>query len=136
MLQREIIYVYKSTLEKKGAMTISLYNELRPVGTQPSVLYGLGKVHKATVNNIPKLRPILSAVNTPTYKLSQYLNKLMKPLTTNQYTAKDSFSFTEDIRKQDSTLSMASLDIDSLFTDIPLDYRHLLQPSVQGYKHC
>ena len=25
-------------------MTNNLYNELRPVGTQPSVLYGLGKV--------------------------------------------------------------------------------------------
>ena len=108
-------------LKKKGAMTHSRYEELRPVGTQPSVLYGLGKVHKATVNNIPKLRPILSAINTPTYKLSQYLNSLMKPLTTNQYTAKDSFTFTEDIRKQDSKLSMASLDVDSLFTNIPLE---------------
>ena len=45
----------------------------------------------------------------------------MKPLTTNEYTAKDSFSFAEDIRLQESTKSMASLDVDSLFTNIPLD---------------
>ena len=110
-----------SGLKKKGAMTAEQYAELRPVGTQPSVLYGLGKVHKTPVNNVPKLRPILSAVNTPTYKLSQYLNKLLKPWTTNEYTAKDSFTFAEDIRLQDSTKSMASLDVDSLFTNIPLN---------------
>lgn len=108
-------------LVKKGSMTNELYEELKPVGTQPSVLYGLGKVHKPLVNNIPKLRPILSAINTPTYKLSQYLNKIMKPFTTNKYTAKDSFLFTEDIRKQDSSKIMASLDVDSLFTNIPLN---------------
>ena len=53
-------------LKKKGAMTNERYDELRPTGTQPSVLYGLGKVHKPVVNNIPKLRPIPSAINTPT----------------------------------------------------------------------
>ena len=102
-------------------MTNELYEKLRPVGTQPSVLYGLGKIHKPLVENIPKLRPILSAINTPTYNLSQYLNKLMKPFTTNQYTGKDSFAFTEDIHKQDSAKFMASLDVDSLFTNIPLN---------------
>jgi hypothetical protein len=85
------------------------------------VLYGLAKVHKPTVNNIPKLRPILSAINSPTYKISQYMNQLLKPFTSNQYTVKDSFSFAEDIRTQDSSLYMSSLDVDSLFTNIPLD---------------
>ena len=108
-------------LVKSGAMTQECYDKIAPSGTQPSVLYGLGKIHKPTVNNIPKLRPILSAINTPTYKLSQYLNKLMKPFTTNQYTAKDSFAFAEDIRKQDASLAMASLDVDALFTNIPLN---------------
>ena len=69
---------------------------------------------------MPKLRPILSAINSPTYKLSQYMNKLLKPFTTNQYTAKDSFSFTTDISKQDTAMYMSSLDVDSLFTNIPL----------------
>ena len=34
---------------------------------------------------------------------------------------KDSFQFAEEICEQDSTLSMGSLDVDSLFTNIPLD---------------
>ena len=34
---------------------------------------------------------------------------------------KDSFGFAEEIVKQDSEFFMASLDIDSLFTNIPLE---------------
>ena len=107
-------------LRDNGALSEAVYRHLNPTGTQPSVLYGLAKVHKALVNNIPKLRPILSAVNTPTYGLSQYLNSIMKPFTTNEYTTRDSFSFATDIRSKDATKYMASLDVDSLFTNIPL----------------
>ena len=48
------------------------------------------------------------------------MNQLLKPFTSNQYTAKDSFSFADDVSKQDSSLYMSSLDVDSLFTNIPL----------------
>jgi hypothetical protein len=108
------------SLKNKGALNESTYQELNPTGTQPSVLYGLSKVHKPVVDNIPKLRPILSAINTPTYKLSQFLNEILKPFTTNEYTTKDSFAFANDIRSQQASCYMASLDVDSLFTNIPL----------------
>jgi len=108
------------TLVESGAMTSETYDVLNPTGTAPSVMYGLSKVHKPTVDNIPKLRPILSAINSPTYKLSQYINVLLKPFTTNVYTAKDSFAFSNDIQTQDPSHYMASLDVDSLFTNIPL----------------
>ena len=39
----------------------------------------------------------------------------------NQYTTKDSFNFALDISKQDSSHHMSSLDVDSLFTNIPLN---------------
>jgi len=83
-------------------------------------MYGLSKIHKPAINNVPKLRPILSAIKCPTYKLSQYLNKILKPFTTNEYTTRDSFSFATEIRMQQSTKFMSSLDVDSLFTNIPL----------------
>ena len=35
--------------------------------------HGLPKVHKATVDNFLKFRPILSAIRTPTYTLAKYL---------------------------------------------------------------
>ena len=84
-------------------------------------MYGLAKVHKQLVNGFPKLRPILSAINTPTYKIAQFLVNIMEPLTKDQYTVKDSFEFCNDIRSQNQTKFMASFDIDSLFTNIPLD---------------
>ena len=43
------------------------------------------------------------------------------PLTQYEYTVTDSFHFTEKICKQDPNLYMASLDVDSLFTNIPLE---------------
>ena len=45
----------------------------------------------------------------------------MTLLTRNEYTIADSFHFAEEICKQDPNLYMASLDVDSLFTNIPLD---------------
>ena len=38
----------------------------------------------------------------------------------NEFTVKDSFAFVEEIVRQDSKLLMGSLDVDSLFTNIPL----------------
>ena len=42
-------------------------------------------------------------------------------MTVNEFTIKDSFAFAKEIVDQDSSLFMASLDVDSLFTNIPLD---------------
>ena len=42
-------------------------------------------------------------------------------MTVNEFTIKDSFAFVKEIVDQDSSLFMASLDVDSLFTNIPLD---------------
>ena len=45
----------------------------------------------------------------------------LEPLTHNELTIKDSFSFAKDITTYDSSLYMASLDVESLFTNIPLN---------------
>ena len=84
-------------------------------------MYGLAKVHKPTVNGFPKLRPILSAIGTPTYKLAKFLVGIMEPLTKNEYTVKDTFAFAEDVRAQNTDFWMSSFDVDSLFTNIPLE---------------
>ena len=39
----------------------------------------------------------------------------------NEYTLKDSFEFAKDRTNQNSNCFMASLDVDSLFTNVPLD---------------
>ena len=45
----------------------------------------------------------------------------MTPLTQNEYAVTDSFPFAEKIGEQDPNLYMASLDVDSSFTNIALD---------------
>ena len=41
---------------------------LKPVGTRPGTMYELHKVHKDIIDSCPPFRPILSAINTSTYK--------------------------------------------------------------------
>ena len=45
----------------------------------------------------------------------------MQHLTSNQFTLKDSFEFAKIVCEQDVGLFMASLDVDSLFTNVPLE---------------
>ena len=73
------------------------------------------------VENLPKFRPILFAINTPGYNLAKILIPILEPLAHNEFTIKDSFSFAKDIATYDSSLYMASLDNESLFTNIPFN---------------
>ena len=82
-------------------------------------MYGLAKVHKIVIDGLPPFRPILPATGTPTYKLAKFLVPMLEPLTTNEYTIRDSFTFAEELQSFDSKLVMASFDIESIFTNIP-----------------
>ena len=86
-------------------------------------MYGLFKVHKGATDNddVSTFRPILSAISTCNYNLVKFFVPILKPFTINEYTVKDSFSLTQEIIDQDPNLFMASFDIQSLFTNIPLD---------------
>ena len=72
-------------------------------------------------SELPPFRPILSATDIPTYMLAKFLLTFLTPSTTNEYAVIDSFHLAEEICQQDSNLHMASLDVDSLFTNIPLN---------------
>ena len=97
------------------------FSEVYPQGSQPGIMYGLCKIHKRLINNFPKLGPILSAINTATYSWAQFSVPKLKCFTLNEYTLKDSFEFAKDITNQNSNCFMASLHVDSLFTNVPLD---------------
>ena len=83
-------------------------------------MYGSAKVRKIFTDGLPSFRPILSAISTPTYKLAKFLVPMLEHPTTNEYTIKDSFTFAEELQSFDSKLVMPSFDIESLFTNIPL----------------
>ena len=55
------------------------------------------------------------------YVIIKFLVPILKPLTENEYTVHDSFSFANGVRKLSSKNLMASLDVESLFTNIPLE---------------
>ena len=93
----------------------------KPVETRIGIMYRNCKVHKQQVDGCSPFRPILSALQTPTYNLAKFLVPILNPLTKNEYTVKDSFQFAEEICEQYPTSSMGSLDVDSFFTNIPLD---------------
>ena len=79
------------------------------------------KVHKVITDICPPFRPIRSATGTPSHKLAKILVPKLSSITFNEFTVKDSFAFAEEIVHQDSKLFMGSLDVDSLFTNIPLE---------------
>ena len=70
--------------------------------------------------DLPSFRLILSAISTPTCKKGKFLVPILEPLTTNEYAIKDSFTFAEELQSFDSKLLMASFDVESLFTNTPL----------------
>ena len=63
----------------------------------------------------------MSAIGTHTYKIAKFLVPILSCLTINEFTAKYTFSFGKEIAEQDSNFYMGSLDVDSLFTNIPLE---------------
>ena len=118
-MEERIIRLLKS-LEDQGEIFEKERNDLYSSGSKPGVLYGLAKIHKALEDGIPSLRPILAAIGTPTYNLAKFCDQLLKPLTSNYYTIKDSFSLAKEVLDFDASCFMASFDIKSLFTNIPL----------------
>ena len=105
-------------LKSSNTITPNTYTTLFTSGSTPGIIYGLLKTHKP--NN--PLRPILSACNTPNYNIAKYLVTLLTPLTTNQYTIKNSYEFVQTITNISSiNRIMYSFDVESLFTNIPLN---------------
>ena len=103
----------------KNNLPESCFNFLFASGSIPGILYGLPKIHKP---NCP-IRPILSAIGTFNYNLAKFLVPILNPLTFNDYTVKNSIEFAKEIGTLNLTepFFLASFDVKSLFTNIPLD---------------
>ncbi|KAL9978132.1 hypothetical protein ACROYT_G015619 [Oculina patagonica] len=67
------------------------------------------------------LRPIMSAIGSPTYELPKFLTNILSPLQNNKYTVQNSASFVGKIRtlSVDPDEILVSFDVVSLFTCIP-----------------
>ena len=100
-------------------MNDKLYKDLYSVGARPGITYGLPKTHK---QNVP-LRPIISSIGTFSYKIAKYLAKILSPLAQNSHLLKNSNDFINRLNKLKLRNSyMVSFDVESLLTNVPLDY--------------
>ena len=62
------------------------------------------------------------AIKNSSYDIAKkHLVPISESITTNKFTIKNSFEFAKGVIEQDSGLFMASPDVESLFTDIPLE---------------
>lgn len=91
------------------------------------LLKGMEIINKSTYKSINQqvksIKLTISAIATPTYKLAQFLLTFLTPSPANSFTVIDSFHFDQEVRRQDSNLHIASLNVDSLFPNIPLEER-------------
>ena len=108
------------TLKKEKVITSNTYTQLFPSGSSPGVMYGLPKTHKKDKGT--PVRPILASLGTYNYNLAKFFVPILDPLTRNEYTIKDSFGFVSEVSDiKPGQYVMASFDVESLFTNIPLD---------------
>ena len=85
----------------------------------PGYAYGTVKTHK---NNNP-LRPIISQIPTATYQIAKKLNHILTPYVPNTYSISSPTDFLEILQDNppaEGTM-VASLDVESLFTNVPVD---------------
>ena len=83
---------------------------------EPGYIYGNIKTHK-TGN---PLRPIISQVPTATYHLAKQLNSILTPYIPGQHRVKSSAEFLHLIKDTPATGTISSLDVESLFTNVPV----------------
>ena len=60
-------------------------------------------------------------IGTPTYKLAKFLVPILSPLTSNEFSVHDSFSFADKVSSLCPDHFMTRLDVESLFTNITLN---------------
>ena len=121
---RQIEDKINSFLRKiKPNISEDLYKSVFATGTGPGTLYGTAKIHKPDFSTKFQFRPIFASYNTPSYKLSKFLVPYLNHLTKNQFTLENSYAFSDEIKKLKNcgNCTMASFDIESLFSNVPLE---------------
>ena len=107
-------------LNKRGRFTKSEYQDLYPSDPLPPRMYGVVKAHKPE-KDYP-MRIIVSTLGTPTYKISEYLVKIIQPtLNMNKSRLKNSRSFTEIAKTWNITKDevQVSYDVVNLYPSVP-----------------
>jgi hypothetical protein len=85
---------------------------------EPGYVYGNPKTHKDIRN--PPLRPIVSQVSTVTYDTAKWLNSIITPFMPKTHMVESTFEFIQIAKTIENPKLLASLDVESLFTNVPV----------------
>ena len=118
-IERLLIRKLKA-LRDKGIIDKHMFQQLSPKGTITPRMYGLPKTHKPSI----PLRPILSMSGSPYHKLAKWLVDVIEPVqrSLTPHSLRDTFEFINLVSTVNTTDKvMASFDVQSLFTNVPID---------------
>ena len=119
--EKKVIDLIKR-LENEGKISKKEYQLIYPRGSRPHILYVSPKVHNPVIKNCSKFCLILLTIGILTHKSAKILVRTLSPLRSNEFSVHGSFSFTDDeVSSFCPDHFMASLDVKSLFTNIPLN---------------
>ncbi|XP_066943499.1 uncharacterized protein [Macrobrachium rosenbergii] len=83
----------------------------------PGYCYGTVKTRKA---GNPQ-RPIISQMTSPTYRIAKVLDDLLVPYIPSAYSLNSAVDFTDLLHEKGPEDDIASLDVESLYTNIPVE---------------
>ena len=69
--EKRIDTIFKNLVDS-NSMSKEMRKFVKPIGTRPGIMYGNCKVHKQQVDCCLPFRPILSALQIPTYNLANF----------------------------------------------------------------
>ena len=97
-------------------------------------MYRPPKIHQPLLNSVPKLRPIMSAINTGMYNWAKCFVPLLKPFVSNDYKFESFSSIAKGISQQNSKSFTVFLDVDWPFTNAPIEEttEHVLRNYSRG----
>ena len=111
-------------IKKKANVVITAVNackdniKLQPIigDYSPGYMYGNIKTHKPD----NPIRPIILQIMTPTYNLAKQLLNIIKLFAPNSYCLKSTYDFVDLLQGRNCDGIIASLDVESLFTNLPI----------------
>ncbi|XP_068242308.1 uncharacterized protein [Palaemon carinicauda] len=105
------------TIEAINAATNGVHMPMISGYFGPGYLYGNVRTHKQG----NPLRPIISQCPKPTYQLAKRLNAILTPYVPDRYCLASSAEFLEKIKDVRGEGVIASMEVESLFTNVPVD---------------
>jgi hypothetical protein len=109
-----------SRLHNSGEITKCIYNRIRPTSSCPLRIYGLPKIHKSQT----PLRPIVSCIDGPSYKLSKNIASVISPFaaktSSHILNSKHIVGMMKDVHVE-AKKTLISFDVTSLFTNASTD---------------